>query len=62
MTSPIEIAVVDYRSGNLRSVAKALEAVGASALVTDDPARIEAATALILPGVGSGPAAMGRRG
>ena len=58
MTSAIEIVVVDYRSGNLRSVAKALEAVGASARVTSDPARIEAASAVILPGVGSGPAAM----
>ena len=58
MTSAIEIVVVDYRSGNLRSVAKALEAVGASALVTGDPASIEAASAVILPGVGSGPAAM----
>ena len=58
MPSGDQVVVVDYRSGNLRSVAKALEAAGVSPVVTDDPARIESATALILPGVGSGPAAM----
>ena len=53
-----QVVVVDYRSGNLRSVAKALETVGVNPLVTDSPAQIEGAPALILPGVGSGPAAM----
>jgi len=52
------IAVIDYESGNLRSVAKALETAGVSPLVTSDPAVIAKADALILPGVGSGPAAM----
>ena len=62
--SPVEtpadmkVVVIDYQSGNLRSVAKALEAVGAHPAVTDDPAEIERADALIMPGVGSGPAAM----
>ena len=54
----MKIVVIDYRSGNLRSVAKALEAVGARPLVTEDPSQIGSADALILPGVGSGPAAM----
>ena len=54
----MRIVVIDYQSGNLRSVAKALEAVGAQPAVTDDPAQIESADAVIMPGVGSGPAAM----
>ena len=56
--SDIKIVVIDYQSGNLRSVAKALEAVGACPVVTGDPSRVASADAVILPGVGSGPAAM----
>ena len=52
-----EIAVIDYGMGNLRSVAKALELVGAKAVVSDSPKRILAAEAVVFPGVGSfGPA------
>jgi glutamine amidotransferase len=47
------IAVIDYGMGNLRSVAKALELVGANALVTSDPAVINRAQAVVFPGVGS---------
>lgn len=47
------IAVIDYRTGNLKSVHKALEAVGAKVEVTDDPRLIDKAEALILPGVGA---------
>jgi glutamine amidotransferase len=47
------IAVIDYEMGNLRSVAKALEYVGASAVVTRDPDVIASATAAVLPGVGA---------
>ncbi len=47
------IAVVDYERGNLRSVQKALEHVGAQAVVTRDPERIKAADKLVLPGVGA---------
>ena len=54
----IKVVVIDYQSGNLRSVAKALEAIGATPLVTEDSSDLDAAEALILPGVGSGPAAM----
>jgi glutamine amidotransferase len=46
--------------GNLRSVEKALEHVGASAAVTADPATIRDADGLILPGVGAFPRAMER--
>ena len=52
-----EIAVIDYGMGNLRSVAKALELVGAKAVVSDDPKKILSAQAVVFPGVGSfGPA------
>jgi imidazole glycerol-phosphate synthase subunit HisH len=50
---PPEIVVVDYDAGNLRSVQRALEAVGQRPLVSSDPRAIESAEALVLPGVGS---------
>ncbi len=46
--------------GNLRSVEKALERIGAGATVTADEGAISAADGLILPGVGAFPRAMGR--
>jgi glutamine amidotransferase len=58
MSRPNTIVVIDYQSGNLRSVAKALESVGVTPLVTGDPVCLDSADSLILPGVGSGPAAM----
>jgi imidazole glycerol-phosphate synthase subunit HisH len=54
------IAVLDYGMGNLRSVEKALEHVGAVAEVTNDHERVRAAEGLILPGVGAFPKAMER--
>jgi glutamine amidotransferase len=48
-----EIVVVDYDAGNLRSVQRALEAVGQRPRVTSDPREVAQAEALILPGVGS---------
>lgn len=56
-TAP-NIFVIDYESGNLRSVAKALEALGVSPVVTGEPDRLGEADAVILPGVGSAPQAM----
>ncbi|HEY2317780.1 MAG TPA: imidazole glycerol phosphate synthase subunit HisH [Solirubrobacteraceae bacterium] len=52
------VAVVDYGMGNRRSVEKALEHVGARALITRDPAALEAADALVVPGVGAFPQGM----
>jgi glutamine amidotransferase len=49
----MSIAVVDYDMGNLRSVQKALERVGASATITRDPDVIAGAAGAILPGVGA---------
>jgi glutamine amidotransferase len=47
------IAIIDYGMGNLRSVQKALEAVGHPALVTSDPEEARKADKVILPGVGA---------
>jgi imidazole glycerol-phosphate synthase subunit HisH len=47
------IAVVDYDAGNIRSVTKALESLGVEVRVTGDPADIEKADGIILPGVGA---------
>jgi len=47
------IAVIDYDTGNLKSVSKALEAVGAKVEVTNDPRAIGRAEAIVLPGVGA---------
>ena len=54
----MKLVVVDYESGNLRSVSRALESWGVSPLVSGEPEEIAAADAVVLPGVGSGPAAM----
>lgn len=54
------IAILDYGMGNLRSIEKALEHVGANAPITDDPDVVRAADGLILPGVGAFPEAMRR--
>jgi glutamine amidotransferase len=54
------IAILDYGMGNLRSVEKALERVGAEAEITSDRARAESADGVILPGVGAFPRAMDR--
>lgn len=52
------IAIIDYGVGNLRSIQKAVEFVGGDAVVTSDPAIIEEAKGIILPGVGAFKAAM----
>jgi glutamine amidotransferase len=45
--------VIDYGSGNLRSAAKALAAAGGDVRVTADPADVESAERIVLPGVGA---------
>jgi glutamine amidotransferase len=47
------IALLDYGSGNLRSVEKALRKVGADVLVTTSPKALKDAGAAVLPGVGA---------
>jgi glutamine amidotransferase len=57
-----EVVLVDYGMGNLRSVARALERVGAKARVVLDPAEVLHADRVILPGVGAAGDAMGQLG
>ncbi len=47
------IAVLDYGIGNLRSAQKALERLGASAVLTDDATVVDRAAGVVLPGVGA---------
>jgi len=47
------IAVIDYQTGNLHSVAKALEFVGGEVVVTSEIKELEAADKIVLPGVGA---------
>ena len=53
MTGEPRIAVLDYGIGNLRSAEKALQRVGAAARLVDEAASVEAADAVVLPGVGA---------
>ena len=55
MTQPTSPSVVllDYGAGNIRSAQRALEHVGASVTVTDDPKLAVDADGLVVPGVGA---------
>lgn len=53
MPASPRIALVDYGSGNLRSVAKALARSGLEPDVTADPSAIVSADGVVLPGVGA---------
>jgi glutamine amidotransferase len=54
----VRICILDYGMGNLRSVEKALEHVGATATIANDAETGRAADGLVLPGVGAFPKAM----
>ncbi|MDD6798112.1 MAG: imidazole glycerol phosphate synthase subunit HisH [Clostridia bacterium] len=54
------IAIIDYDAGNIRSVEKAIEALGENAVVTRDSNQILKADKVILPGVGAFGDAMNR--
>ena len=60
MSEAARICILDYGMGNLRSVEKALEHVGAIATISADPESVRAADGVILPGVGAFPKAMER--
>ena len=47
------VTIVDYGSGNLRSVQKAFERLGSEARITDDPEVVSRAARIVLPGVGA---------
>ena len=57
MKSP-NVTVIDYESGNIRSVTQALSKIGAQPNVTSNHQEILSSAAIILPGVGSASQAM----
>lgn len=56
----VDIAVIDYGAGNLRSIRRALEAAGATVTISTDDAQIRRADGVVFPGVGNAGAAMER--
>lgn len=48
-----KVTLIDAGTGNLRSVQKALETVGADVLRTDDPQKVLSGERVVLPGVGA---------
>ena len=48
-----EVAVIDYGLGNLRSVTRGLERAGGSVTLVEEPAALDGADGLVLPGVGA---------
>lgn len=58
MTTRLRAGIVNYRMGNLASVAKALERVGAGSFVSGDPGELAASDLVVLPGVGNFAAGM----
>jgi len=52
------IAIIDYKAGNLTSVARALENIGEEYLITDESCLLKKATHVIFPGVGAAGEAM----
>ncbi len=47
------IVIIDYGMGNLRSVQKGFEKVGHQAVISSDPSEVQAASKVVLPGVGA---------
>ncbi len=54
------IAIIDYDTGNLRSVCNALDRIGAEYVLTDDPQVIQSSDRVLLPGVGEASTAMAK--
>ena len=52
------VVIVKYNAGNIQSVRYALERIGVTATVTDDPEQISQAAKVIFPGVGEASSAM----
>jgi glutamine amidotransferase len=49
----VRVTVFDYGAGNLHSLVRALADAGAAAIIEDNPARLDRASLLVLPGVGA---------
>lgn len=54
----MKVAVIKYNAGNVKSVEIALERLGISPVLTDDPAEILSSDKIIFPGVGEASSAM----
>lgn len=54
----MNLSIIQYNAGNIQSVLYALERLGVTATVTDDPASIQASDKVIFPGVGEASTAM----
>lgn len=54
----MKIAIIKYNAGNTQSVAFALDRIGVSYAITDNPEEIKAADKVIFPGVGEASTAM----
>ena len=54
----MNVAIVDYGAGNVTSVARALQRLGVSPLLTDDPELIAKADKVVFPGQGEASNAM----
>ncbi len=53
MTRKASILIIDYRMGNIQSVRNALERLGCTVACSSDPGALDAADAIVLPGVGA---------
>lgn len=53
VTARARVALLDYGSGNLRSVAKALERSGLCVMICDSPEGVDRADGVVLPGAGA---------
>jgi imidazole glycerol-phosphate synthase subunit HisH len=49
----VTVAILDYECGNVRSIANAFVAVNATPVITRDPRVLQAADAMVIPGVGA---------
>ena len=54
----MNLSIIQYNAGNIQSVLYALERLGVTATVTDDPAFIQSSDKVIFPGVGEASTAM----
>ena len=52
------VAIIDYKAGNITSVARALENIGQKYAITDDERKLKDASHIIFPGVGAAGEAM----
>ena len=58
MNRTLEVGLIDYDMGNLKSVAKALEKTGSEVRLVNEPSRLKGIDVLVLPGVGAFDAAV----